>query len=161
MRLTIGNRIFAIAASMTLMMALTAIVSSYFMENANGEFRRVAKTYIPLSKAIEEIQDHAKELELLFRWILPPLLARDTAAPMDPILKKFQEMYLSDHVEYQSDLQLLIQAQKEEQFIQFKVELARLTALMEPFLILIMVGIVVVIILATLVPLLQVTSSLS
>jgi type II secretory pathway component PulF len=36
----------------------------------------------------------------------------------------------------------------------------RLTALLEPFLILLMVGIVLVIILATLVPLLQVTSSL-
>ena len=36
----------------------------------------------------------------------------------------------------------------------------RLTALLEPFLILLMVGIVLVIILATLVPLLQVTQSL-
>jgi class 3 adenylate cyclase len=131
MRLTIGNRIFAIAASMTLMMALAAIVSSYFMDNANGEFRRVAKTYIPLSNAMEEIQDHAKELKLLFHWVLPPLLARDAAAPMDPILKKLQEMYLNDHVEYQSALQLLLLAQKEEQVVEFKVELARLTVQME------------------------------
>ncbi len=43
---------------------------------------------------------------------------------------------------------------------QVETTVSRLTALLEPFLILIMVGIVVVIILATLVPLLQVTSSL-
>jgi general secretion pathway protein F len=43
---------------------------------------------------------------------------------------------------------------------QVETAVSRLTALLEPFLILIMVGIVVVIILATLVPLLQVTSSL-
>jgi general secretion pathway protein F len=43
---------------------------------------------------------------------------------------------------------------------QVETTVSRLTALMEPFLILIMVGIVLVIILATLVPLLQVTSSL-
>ncbi len=44
---------------------------------------------------------------------------------------------------------------------QVETTVTRLTALLEPFLILIMVGIVVVIILATLVPLLQVTSSLA
>ena len=43
---------------------------------------------------------------------------------------------------------------------QVETSITRLTALLEPFLILIMVGIVMVIILATLVPLLQVTSSL-
>jgi general secretion pathway protein F len=43
---------------------------------------------------------------------------------------------------------------------QVETAITRLTALLEPFLILIMVGIVLVIILATLVPLLQVTSSL-
>jgi general secretion pathway protein F len=43
---------------------------------------------------------------------------------------------------------------------QVETTVARLTALLEPFLILIMVGIVMVIILATLVPLLQVTTSL-
>jgi general secretion pathway protein F len=43
---------------------------------------------------------------------------------------------------------------------QVETTVSRLTALLEPFLILIMVGIVVVIILATLVPLLEVTSSL-
>jgi general secretion pathway protein F len=44
---------------------------------------------------------------------------------------------------------------------QVETTISRLTALLEPFLILIMVGIVLVIILATLVPLLQVTSSLA
>jgi general secretion pathway protein F len=44
---------------------------------------------------------------------------------------------------------------------QVETTVSRLTALLEPFLILIMVGIVLVIILATLVPLLQVTSSLA
>jgi general secretion pathway protein F len=43
---------------------------------------------------------------------------------------------------------------------QVETTVTRLTALLEPFLILIMVGIVLVIILATLVPLLQVTTSL-
>jgi len=43
---------------------------------------------------------------------------------------------------------------------QVETTVTRLTALLEPLLILIMVGIVLVIILATLVPLLQVTSSL-
>ncbi len=43
---------------------------------------------------------------------------------------------------------------------QVETSVTRLTALLEPFLIMIMVGIVVVIILATLVPLLQVTSSI-
>jgi general secretion pathway protein F len=43
---------------------------------------------------------------------------------------------------------------------QVETAMTRLTALLEPLLILLMVGIVVVIILATLVPLLQVTSSL-
>ena len=43
---------------------------------------------------------------------------------------------------------------------QVETTVTRLTALLEPFLILIMVGIVLVIILATLVPLLQITSSL-
>jgi type II secretory pathway component PulF len=43
---------------------------------------------------------------------------------------------------------------------QVETAVTRLTALLEPFLILVMVGIVLVIILATLVPLLQVTSSL-
>ncbi len=44
---------------------------------------------------------------------------------------------------------------------QVETTVSRLTALLEPLLILVMVGIVVVIILATLVPLLQVTSSIS
>jgi general secretion pathway protein F len=44
---------------------------------------------------------------------------------------------------------------------QVETTVTRVTALLEPLLILIMVGIVVVIILATLVPLLQITSSLS
>ncbi|MFB3118030.1 MAG: type II secretion system F family protein [Myxococcota bacterium] len=44
---------------------------------------------------------------------------------------------------------------------QVETTVSRLTALLEPLLILLMVGIVVVIILATLVPLLQVTSSIS
>jgi len=43
---------------------------------------------------------------------------------------------------------------------QVETTVTRLTALLEPFLILLMVGIVLVIILATLVPLLQVTTSL-
>jgi general secretion pathway protein F len=43
---------------------------------------------------------------------------------------------------------------------QVETTVSRLTALLEPFLILLMVGIVLVIILATLVPLLQVTTSL-
>jgi general secretion pathway protein F len=43
---------------------------------------------------------------------------------------------------------------------QVETTVTRLTALLEPFLILIMVGIVLVIILATLVPLLQITSSI-
>jgi type II secretory pathway component PulF len=43
---------------------------------------------------------------------------------------------------------------------QVETAVTRLTALLEPFLILVMVGIVLVIILATLVPLLQITSSL-
>jgi general secretion pathway protein F len=43
---------------------------------------------------------------------------------------------------------------------QVETTVTRLTALLEPILILIMVGIVLVIILATLVPLLQITSSL-
>ncbi len=44
---------------------------------------------------------------------------------------------------------------------QVETTVSRMTALLEPLLILLMVGIVVVIILATLVPLLQVTSSIS
>jgi general secretion pathway protein F len=44
---------------------------------------------------------------------------------------------------------------------QVETAVTRLTALLEPFLILIMVGIVVVIILATLVPLLEMTSALN
>jgi general secretion pathway protein F len=44
---------------------------------------------------------------------------------------------------------------------QVETTVTRLTALLEPLLILLMVGIVVVIIPATLVPLLQVTSSIS
>ena len=44
---------------------------------------------------------------------------------------------------------------------QVETTVTRMTALLEPLLILFMVGIVVVIILATLVPLLQVTSSIS
>jgi general secretion pathway protein F len=43
---------------------------------------------------------------------------------------------------------------------QVETTVTRLTALLEPFLILIMVGIVLMIIMATLVPLLQVTTSL-
>ncbi len=43
---------------------------------------------------------------------------------------------------------------------QVETMVTRLTALLEPFLILIMVGLVLIIILATLVPLLQITSSL-
>jgi general secretion pathway protein F len=44
---------------------------------------------------------------------------------------------------------------------QVETTVTRMTALLEPLLILLMVGIVVVIILATLVPLLQVTSSIA
>jgi len=44
---------------------------------------------------------------------------------------------------------------------QVETTVTRVTALLEPILILIMVGIVLVIILATLVPLLQITSSLA
>ena len=44
---------------------------------------------------------------------------------------------------------------------QVETTISRLTALLEPFLILVMVGIVLVIILATLMPMLEITSSLS
>jgi type IV pilus assembly protein PilC len=44
---------------------------------------------------------------------------------------------------------------------QVETAVTRLTSLLEPFLILVMVGIVLVIILATLMPLLQITSSIS
>lgn len=131
MRLTIGNKIFAIAAGMALMMAFAAAVSSYFMGNANSEVRHVAETYIPLSKAIEELQDHVQEQEILYAWVLPHLLTREERAPLDPLLKEYEKRYRNDHVEYKSSLQLLLQAQQEERFIDFKIELARLKALME------------------------------
>ena len=125
MRLTIGNKIFAIAAGMALMMAFAAAVSSYFMGNANSEVRHVADTYIPLSKAIEELQDHVQEQEILYAWALPRLLTRDERALLDPVLKKYEQGYRDDHVEYKSSLQLLLQAQQQERFIDFKIELAR------------------------------------
>lgn len=111
MRLTIGNKIFAIAAGMTLMMTLATIVSSYFMGNVNGEVRQVAITYIPLSKAIEEIQDHVVEQEIMYEWVLPHLLARDAETPIDPVLIEYEERYRNDHVEYKSSLELLLRAQ--------------------------------------------------
>ena len=130
-RLTIGNKIFAIAAGMALMMAIAAVISSNFMGNVNDEIRRASETYIPLAKAIEELQDHVKEQDILYEWVLPPLLASDSTTPIDPVLQEYKTRYQTDHVEFKSDLELLLKAQQEEKFVHFKVELSRLTTLME------------------------------
>ena len=62
--------------------------------------------------------------------------------------------------EQSGELELMLSKVADTYEEQVETSITRLTALLEPFLILIMVGIVMVIILATLVPLLQVTSSI-
>ena len=62
--------------------------------------------------------------------------------------------------EQSGQLEAMLEKVAETYEEQVETAVTRLTALLEPFLILVMVGIVLVIILATLVPLLQVTSSL-
>ena len=62
--------------------------------------------------------------------------------------------------EQSGELEAMLAKVAENYDEQVETTMTRLTALLEPLLILLMVGMVVVIIFATLVPLLQVTSSL-
>ena len=131
MHLTIGNKIFAIAASMTLVVAFAAMISVYFVGNVNNEVRRVAETYIPLSRVIESIEVHVLEQDILFERVVPRLQAGETGARIDPILDKFRNRADKVNEEFQTGLNLLRQAQEGEHFVDFKIELARLTALLQ------------------------------
>ena len=84
-----------------------------------------------------------------------PVLVPDPAGYLATNL--FQVMARKD---LSSELEAMLGKVADTYEEQVETTVSRLTALLEPLLILIMVGIVVVIILATLVPLLQVTSSL-
>ena len=131
MRMTIGNKIFAIAASMTLIVALVGILSTYFIGNVTDEVRRVAETYIPLSTAIEGIEDQSHSQKILFVRLVSRLEDGESWARIEAILTDYQARKHKIFAAYQAGLGLLQQAQGEEHFVNFKVELARLTVLME------------------------------
>ena len=130
MRITIGNKIFGIAAAMTLIVAITATVSAYIVGKVNEDVRRVAETYIPLSNVVEDIEKHVLEQEILFERLVPRLRSGDGLAQIIPIMRSFRARGLDVQTELQTGLRHLGRAQLEEHFIAFKVELSRLTTLL-------------------------------
>jgi adenylate cyclase len=131
MRITIGNKVFGIAASMTVIVAVTAIISSYFVSSVNDEVERVAEIYIPLSNTIAEIEIHNLEEELLFERVLRGFRDGHADSRIDATLAKIEQRKKSVREEIEEGLRLLALAQREEHFVDFKVEVARLTALLE------------------------------
>jgi adenylate cyclase len=130
MRITIGNKVFGIAAAMTLIVAITATVSAYIVSNVNDDVRRVAETYIPLSNVIEDIERHALEQEILFERLIPRLRAGEGTKQITPIMRSYRARGLDVQTELQSGLWHLDRAQLEEHFVAFKVELSRLSTLL-------------------------------
>ncbi len=131
MRLTIGNKIFAVAGSMTLIVAIAAMVSDYFIDVVNDEVERVAETYIPLSKTIGNIDRHGREQEILFQRLVRRIHTGVHQAGDADALKKFDDRGTGIETEYQAGLKSLQQAQAEEHFVDFKIELARLSTLLQ------------------------------
>ena len=130
MRITIGNKIFGIAAAMTLIVAITATVSAYIVGKVNEDVRRVAETYIPLSNVVEDIEKHVLEQEILFERLVPRLRSGDGLVRTIPIMRSFRARGLDVQTELQTGLRHLGRAQLEEHFVAFKVELSRLTTLL-------------------------------
>ncbi|MFP6747404.1 MAG: adenylate/guanylate cyclase domain-containing protein [Alphaproteobacteria bacterium] len=131
MRLTIGNKIFAIAACMTLFVAVAAIISLYFVSSVNEEIKRVAEVYIPLSDIIDEIEVRALEQKILLERVPPRLYAGDGATEISQLRRDLKDRNRTFHQEFQMGLTLLRQAQKGEQFVDFKIKLERVTTQLE------------------------------
>lgn len=130
MRITIGNKIFAIAASMTMIVAVTSTISAYFVSSVNNEVERVANTYIPLSQAIEDIENHILEQEILFERLIPQLRAGHDLSSADKNLQGYKSLGQNIQAEFKKGTDLLARAESGEDFVEFKVDLARLGALL-------------------------------
>ena len=131
MRITIGNKIFAVAACMTLIVAVPAMVSLYFVGNVNDQVRRVAHFYIPLSDIVDDIELRATEHDVLLARVLPQLRNGDGAAAAGPMLRNFKDQDKIFQQELQAGLALFRSAQNEEKFVDFKVKLAQVTTQLE------------------------------
>ena len=131
MRLTIGNKIFAVAGGMTLIVAFAAMVSAYFIGIVNDEVRRVAETYIPLSDAISHIDSHARQQEILFQRLFRRFRTGVHEVGDTDALKNFHVRGNSVKVEIEAGLALVDKAQGGEHFVEFKIELARLATLLQ------------------------------
>ena len=83
------------------------------------------------ANVIEDIQRHTLEQEILFERLVPRLHAGDGEDRIIPILRSFRARGLDVQTELQTGLRHLQNAQLEEHFVTFKVELSRLTTLLQ------------------------------
>ena len=131
MRITIGNKIFAIAACMTLIVAIAAINSLYFVSSVNDEVKRVADVYIPLSDIIDDIEVQALEQKILLERVPARLYAGDGAVEINQLRRDLKERNRTFQQEFETSLALLQQAQMGERIVDFKIKLERVTTQLE------------------------------
>ena len=131
MRLTVGNKIFALAGGMTLIVAAAAMISAYFISTVNIEVHRVAETYISLADGIDKINDNDGAQEHLFQRILHRLKSGQEKAANNTQRQDFRAQNDVNRELFKTGLELLRQAQSDENFVDFKVELTRLSTLLQ------------------------------
>lgn len=73
MRITIGSKVFGVSLLLVLLMSMAALLSSYLVRDVNFGLVRVKETYIPLSRAVAEVEAYQLEQELVTRGLIAEL----------------------------------------------------------------------------------------
>lgn len=73
MRITIGSKVFGVSLLLVLLMSMAALLSSYLVRDVNFGLIRVKETYIPLSRAVAEVEAYQLEQELVTRSLIAEL----------------------------------------------------------------------------------------
>ena len=73
MRITIGSKVFGVSLLLVLLMSMAALLSSYLVRDVNFGLVRVKETYIPLSRAVAEVEAYQLEQELVTRSLIAEL----------------------------------------------------------------------------------------
>lgn len=72
-RITIGSKVFGVSLLLVLLMSMAALLSSYLVRDVNFGLIRVNDTYIPLSRAVAEVEAYQLEQELVTRSLIAEL----------------------------------------------------------------------------------------
>ncbi|MBT7286105.1 MAG: HAMP domain-containing protein [Rhodospirillaceae bacterium] len=116
---------------MTLIVAIAAINSLYFVSSVNDEVKRVADVYIPLSDIIDDIEVQALEQKILLERVPARLYAGDGAVEINQLRRDLKERNRTFQQEFETSLALLQQAQMGERIVDFKIKLERVTTQLE------------------------------